>query len=69
MWLEQDVQHHKQILKELEAKLQQSESMAEKYEIRAQDLQRSVESLKRGIQSIYEKLEVRSIYLLFKLTA
>jgi len=54
----EDVHQHKQILKELEAKLQNSESMAEKYEIRCQDLQRIIESLKRGIQSIYEKLEV-----------
>ena len=43
---------------ELEAKLQNSESMAEKYEIRCQDLQRIIESLKRGIQSIYDKIEV-----------
>jgi hypothetical protein len=32
--------------------------MAEKYEIRCQDLQRIIESLKRGIQSIYDKIEV-----------
>lgn len=54
----EDVHQHKQILKELEAKLQNSESMAEKYEIRCQDLQRIIESLKRGIQSIYDKIEV-----------
>ena len=54
----EDVHQHKQILRELENKLSSSESMAEKYEIRAQDLQRSVESLKRGIQSIYEKLDI-----------
>lgn len=54
----EDVHQHKQILKELEAKLQVSETMAEKYEIRCQDLQRVIESLKRGIQSIYEKLDV-----------
>ena len=54
----EDVHQHKQILKELEAKLQSSESMAEKYEIRCQDLQRIIESLKRGVQSIYEKIEV-----------
>merc|ERR1712065_122820 len=56
----EDVQQHKQILKELEAKLQSSESMVEKYEVRAQDLQRAIESLKRGIQSIYEKLNIES---------
>jgi coiled-coil domain-containing protein 63/114 len=54
----EDVHQHKQILKELEMKLQASESMAEKYEIRCQDLQRIIESLKRGIQSIYEKISI-----------
>jgi coiled-coil domain-containing protein 63/114 len=54
----EDVHQHKQILKELEMKLQASESMAEKYEIRCQDLQRIIESLKRGIQSIYEKISM-----------
>jgi coiled-coil domain-containing protein 63/114 len=54
----EDAHQHKQILKELETKLTTTESMAEKYEIRAQDLQRAVESLKRGIQSIYEKLDI-----------
>jgi hypothetical protein len=50
-------QEHKQVLNELEDKLQTTDSMAEKYEIRCQDLQRVIESLKRGIQSIYEKFE------------
>lgn len=54
----EDAHQHKQILKELESKLASTESMAEKYEIRSQDLQRAVESLKRGIQSIYEKLDI-----------
>lgn len=53
-----DVHQHKQILKELESKLQSTESTAEKYEIKCQDLQRVIESLKRGIQAIYEKLDV-----------
>lgn len=53
----EDFQQHKQILKELENKLQTTDSMAEKYEIRCQDLQRVIESLKRGIQSIYEKFD------------
>jgi chromosome segregation ATPase len=53
-----DVHQHKQILKELESKLASTESMAEKYEVRCQDLQRVVESLKRGLQSIFEKLDV-----------
>ena len=56
----EDVQQHKQILKELENKLIASETMVEKYEVRAQDLQRDIESLKRGIQSIYEKLNIES---------
>jgi coiled-coil domain-containing protein 63/114 len=53
----EDFQQHKQILKELENKLQTTDAMAEKYEIRCQDLQRVIESLKRGIQSIYEKFD------------
>ena len=56
----EDFHQHKQILKELENKLQTTDSMAEKYEIRCQDLQRVIESLKRGIQSIYEKFEADS---------
>lgn len=54
----EDVQQHKQVLKELESKLQGSEAMAEKYELRCQDLQRVIESLRRGIQSILDKLDV-----------
>ena len=53
-----DVVAHKQILKELESKLASTESMAEKYEMRCQDLQRAIESLKRGIQSTYDRLEI-----------
>lgn len=54
----EDVHQHKQILKELETKLQGTESMAEKYETRCQDLQRVIETLKRGVQSIFEKIGV-----------
>lgn len=54
----EDFHQHKQVLKELENKLQNTDSMAEKYEVRCQDLQRVIESLKRGIQSIYEKFDV-----------
>lgn len=57
----EDVVAHKQILKELESKLASTESMAEKYEMRCQDLQRAIESLKRGIQSTYERLEVNNV--------
>ena len=53
-----DAHQHKQILKELESKLASTESMSEKYEVRCQDLQRVVESLKRGLQSIFEKLDI-----------
>eukprot|EP01038_Epipyxis_sp_PR26KG_P004134 gene4134-5888_t len=52
-----DVNQHKQILKDLETKLQTSDSMAEKYESRCQDLQRILESLKRGMQSIFSKFD------------
>jgi coiled-coil domain-containing protein 63/114 len=53
-----DAHQHKQIVKELEEKLASTESMSEKYEVRCQDLQRVVESLKRGIQGVFEKLDV-----------
>jgi coiled-coil domain-containing protein 63/114 len=52
----EDVHHHKQALRELEAKLQSTEAMADKYEMRCQDLQRTVELLKRSVQDIYEKI-------------
>lgn len=54
----EDAIQHKQVLKELETKLQSTESMAEKYETRCQDLQRVIETLKRGVQSVYEKIGV-----------
>lgn len=52
-----DVSQHKEILKDLENKLQTSDLMAEKYEVRCQDLQRIMESLKRGMQSIFSKFD------------
>jgi hypothetical protein len=52
-----DVNQHKEILKDLESKLQTSNLMAEKYEVRCQDLQRITESLKRGMQSIFSKFD------------
>lgn len=52
-----DVNQHKEILKDLENKLQSTEIMAEKYEQRCQDLQRITESLKRGMQSIFSKFD------------
>ena len=51
----------KQIIKDLEFKTASTEAMAEKYEMRCQDLQRAIESLKRGISSTYDRLEVSNI--------
>lgn len=56
-----DVNQHKEILKELEHRLQNTEIMAEKYEQRCQDLQRITESLKRGMQSIFSKFDFESV--------
>lgn len=53
----QDVNQHKEILKDLENKLNSTNSMAEKYELRCQDLSRILESLKRGMQSICNRLD------------
>lgn len=52
-----DVNQHKEILKDLENKLQVTDNMAEKYELRCQDLSRIIESLKHGLQIIFHKLE------------
>jgi DNA repair exonuclease SbcCD ATPase subunit len=52
-----DVHQHKQILRELEMKLQSTENMVEKYESRCQDTQKTIESLKKGIQSMFTKVE------------
>jgi hypothetical protein len=52
-----DKNQQKQILKDLESKTAATEVMAEKYEVRSQDLQRTLESLKRGILSIRDKIE------------
>ena len=48
-----DVNQHKEILKDLELKLLTTDNMAEKYELRCQDLSRIIESLKRGLQHIF----------------
>ena len=45
----------------MEFKTASTEAMAEKYEMRCQDLQRAIESLKRGISSTYDRLEVSNI--------
>ena len=54
------INQHKQILKELETKLQVSETQAEKYEAKCNNAQKTIESLKRGIQTMFEKLECKS---------
>merc|ERR1719247_2776380 len=50
-----DVHQHKQLLRDLEMKLQSTEIMVEKYESRCQDTQKTIESLKKGIQSMFTK--------------
>lgn len=52
-----DVNQHKQILKELEVKLQSTETMVEKYESKCTVTQKTLESLKKGIQSMFSKVE------------
>ncbi|GMH54021.1 hypothetical protein TL16_g01588 [Triparma laevis f. inornata] len=54
------INQHKQILKELETKLQVSENQAEKFEFKCNNAQKTIESLKRGIQTMFEKLECKS---------
>merc|ERR1711988_1740186 len=46
-----------QILKELEVKLQSTESGVEKYEARCLEAQKTIESLKKGIESMFLKIE------------
>lgn len=53
-----DVSQHKEILKDLEAKLQYTDTMAEKYELKCQDLSRIIEALKRGMQGLVMKVEI-----------
>jgi len=52
-----DVNQHKQILRDLEAKLQQTETMVERYDTRCHETQKTIESLKRGIQAMFSKIE------------
>ena len=53
----EDVNQHKQILKELEVRLQATESGVEKYETRCLEAQKTIESLKKGIESMFLKIE------------
>lgn len=55
-----DVNQHKQLLKDLEIRLQATETMAEKYEMKCADSQKTINSLKAGIQSIFNKIECNS---------
>jgi hypothetical protein len=54
------INQHKQILKELETKLQASETQAERFETKCGGASKTIESLKRGIQAMFEKLECKS---------
>jgi hypothetical protein len=54
------INQHKQILKELETKLQASETQAEKFEVKCNSAQKTIENLKKGIQTMFEKLECKS---------
>lgn len=54
----EDVDSHKLLLKELEMKIQNKESAAEKYEEKCKAQMKVIESLKRGIHSIYYKFEL-----------
>ncbi|DBA00509.1 TPA: hypothetical protein N0F65_006413 [Lagenidium giganteum] len=51
-----DVSQHKQLLKELEAKLQMTEIAAEKCETKCQDAQKTINAVKVGIQSLFNKI-------------
>uniref|UniRef100_A0A7S1XXH8 ODAD1 central coiled coil region domain-containing protein n=1 Tax=Phaeomonas parva TaxID=124430 RepID=A0A7S1XXH8_9STRA len=56
-----DANQHKAILKDLEARLQATESMAEKYEHKCVDASATLERLKRGIQSTFKNIECGSM--------
>ena len=51
----EDIHQHKQLLSDLEKKLQLTESSAEKYEKKYQEALRTVNALKTGIQNIFVK--------------
>ena len=52
-----DVHQHKQILKDLELKLHNTENTVEKYETKCSETQKTIESLKKGIQTMFTKVE------------
>eukprot|EP01029_Cantina_marsupialis_P009111 TRINITY_DN2133_c0_g3_i1.p1 TRINITY_DN2133_c0_g3~~TRINITY_DN2133_c0_g3_i1.p1 ORF type:complete len:560 (-),score=210.49 TRINITY_DN2133_c0_g3_i1:68-1747(-) len=55
-----DSGQHQQLLKELETKLHNTEAMAERYEMRYNEAQKTVNSLKIAIQSLFEKIDCSS---------
>merc|ERR1711934_1194912 len=52
-----DVNQHKQLLRDLELRLQSTESMAERYEQKCSEAQKTINSLKMGIQRIFNRIE------------
>lgn len=56
-----DVNQHKQLLKDLEQRLYSTEASAEKYEAKSLEAQKNLNSLKAGIQSIFTKLDCNSM--------
>jgi hypothetical protein len=51
-----DVHQHKQLLRDLELRLQSTESMAERYELKCTEAQKTINSLKMGIHSIFTRI-------------
>merc|ERR1711988_351518 len=52
-----DVNQHKQLLRDLELKLQSTESMAERYEQKCTEAQKTINSLKMGVHSIFNRID------------
>ena len=55
-----DVNQHKQLLNDLEEKLQHAEMGAEKYEIKFSEVSKRISQVKLGIHNIFQKLECDS---------
>merc|ERR1711871_828471 len=52
-----DVNQHKQLLRDLELRLQSTESMAERYEQKCSEAQKTINSLKMGVHSIFNRID------------
>merc|ERR1711871_456544 len=52
-----DTSQHKQLLRDLELKLQSTESMAERYEQKCTEAQKTINSLKMGVHSIFNRID------------